>query len=1637
MRKRKKIKDLVFPFLISFLIFILTSCLDRQRRAASLSGNPLFDVEEVTPSRLIPIDVRHKEGFFIVNLKTCITDSFNRDVPLQGVLFTIEYETNFYDSKGSASNRMKIETARSDSKGCIRWHEIYKFRFIKNPVWIGLNRTIKTEANVYSGVPVSVTIAVNPWLLESDKGQPPILDMKYYRDHRMLKNRYKENGLAFLSEKSEDEYPQLWVSRLSFQLKINPQRAFQNVQKVKNDSDKVNLCDKEKDEEERGKCREDQRIRQLLLPYQTPCTEENEEACYKRYLKLTLLIPLELRRYNTDGEIDEEEVNSGTYDVNYQIVFIPYQEETPYRLHDKVCEGSDMGLDRGQLQQMKFLNLSCDIKFSFFNKNGTYKVYVEIKPHDRSVLPFKTFQGTYTLEQEDFDFSGSLRERRIDLKVDNYYKEILSTREEVDLIPEVESIVKFKNRPGNRNLILNESFYPPTLDEENIFKFVRVKNTAECSENENVVRRTVIFSGKICLTDTMSDKDYPQTPFHVFLEKPKIDEKGRFIEEVFASKQGQLYTTDQEGCIWMPITLEHNFYNRQKYFPVDIYFLSEGLNLYGHVKARLSPWQTGFQAHQDATKISEGIFGTNAARPRLIINQFKSVNLFPSYGLDKFLNIHTYHRVYVLFQPFIERHDNLALGLSHRARELLRDGYYMVRLLLLRNPQEREDMNRMSKSEESNKMRGILLNEQLHSKMFDMEDPEYITHTDLVAKAEANFLNVYMPLYITTQQLYYMASRNLVSIEVVPVDPSGFVFKKVTGDEPCELDLQKTKWKPFPDIKHELTNHPYVGAFNMKDWTNWNPLKRSYLNSDEIIEKSEIGKKYKLFDLTNPEKESAKNISFVCTNGLRENLYRYPSEKEINECVREDYLESSFDKKIVEGQIRKKTEEALVQQDILKEFAEQNALKFFDLSPREGDDFIGDIKKAQSKIRLKREYYFKLLQFLSLIPDEDKRHLEKQISSQCFSWWSKLLERITPSSWFNHSSCYNEIIKTYLVQVQNRFNELKSRQIENESDETDQFLEMMGLFDTLEQIKEKDFYSLLANERVSLDKETVQNIIDKRVNNQNADDLDVLSFARSLCYFWFDSYLRKYLEKEQMISAYTDYIRQFDYYKILEAEGPYPDAESVFKDFIEIAGMKSNKGFENCHLKYVKCIFSDHCHLRSINTVKNKYCHIMQKGEGSCKKILNEECDKDPFFSLCNQESTNCNDSLNDFCRSNGDHPICYKFSNRCLVNYRSCVQKELFDPELIVNFESMRTEDPLDMVYPFMVGGRDTFFSNPLSVCLENPYHFFKFENKVVVYDFSNPVYKGGYMKNFTTAVNFSIGTSMSWSAQRSHTVSAGADANVSFGEGFGAGLNLGVNQSMSSNESNSRRRASDARAGEAKFLTVGNIKVKMNVTKFRKCLVVKPRPHAFFGRMTNRSNEEQGLYKRFQQSIWKEETLDKEFKKIFVSRPGLILCNPYKEQEEGLEITEEYYYISQSYEGTQQGLQFLNLQDLKNRPFVIVLRGRREFVKFYRMVVGVIEGDNGDIDQNTGVHSIPGNMFINYPFPIEETIGLSLAIREFDETGFYPGIYDYAEDSDRELDRIEKEGKNFSSSFFEWFRNTVNLFDIPAPSNREIPVQ
>ena len=922
-----RIRDLCTVLLISQFIF---ACVGKGLRNEDLSDAPFVVSEIIKQVSNPPIRLNKLNGLpisFTLNLKACITDRLRADLSILGTEFIIQYKTNFGTEDGKlTTNRERVS---SDQDGCIQWTETYKYRFVRRSVWIGLKRDIIiVEDNAYTGKR-KIPIAVNPWLPPESR-DPRILDIRrFYKNknkHILTDDeKFKPDGLNFLSKESDPL--QLWAPVISLQAEITPSNKTPSSnhkcsEKVITDYMRNTLSEAKikSIEEKNTEC-----FKKLLKPFQTECESSDEEYCYRRYVTLDAIIPLKLRRHNVEGNLIEDDLTGGEYDVELQVVIKPSSENDKYyRLHDKICTKTLQFREVPRTQTKRYLNLTCDIKISHFNNSGTYQLLLAIKPSNGSGLPFNKFESVHDFE---FNFTGQRNDHRIHNSMDpeytqlaegeeidyistlkvqsvyqnntpfnlkaavvkntdgshyeevvsNIYTEVYYLEKEVDTIHQKMEFSKEteENSHENRSSLIDDFFVANADIESMNFKFAYVNNTRDCRKNENPVEREVLFIGEVCLQDTLSQgagQRLRNIPVQIFIEKRDApsDDESLSIEKY--SDNGSQPRLDVKGCAKIIIPIRHKIYDRQKMYLYDIHIISESKNIYGKASGAFAPWQRAFQAFQNVTELDPDNLRLDTAgtdQPTMVIPNFRSVNLFHSFALNRLLNIHLFHRIYFLFQPFITRHDHLSFGLNRKALGGLRDGYYLVRLLLFRNPQEtlnsgirRVDFIEFIDSTDETKPQA----DDNKNPKYDLSTMEYITHTDMVVRTEANLVNLYAPIHISDRQLYYTGSRNLISIEVVPANPEGFVFHEIENGGECELNQAETEWWPYSLHKngskksktedHELENHPFVGPFTISHWNNWNILRPARgFNSDKFIDRFEEGRKNRKFFLYAKDEE--------------------------------------------------------------------------------------------------------------------------------------------------------------------------------------------------------------------------------------------------------------------------------------------------------------------------------------------------------------------------------------------------------------------------------------------------------------------------------------------------------------------------------------------------------------------------------------------------------------------------------------------------------------------------------------------------------------------------------------------------------------------------------------------------------------
>ena len=789
-------------------LLLLSGCFWNQKQPALPSGsfsgsftNKTYVVDRLEGAGYLS----YKEGFphtFTLLFDTCITDSKKSRTPVPiNTKFVVEYETaeKSDDSYKKLTRRIPVD---ANEGGCIRWSEEYPYKYVFKSRWISLNRVIEgSDGSFYHGKE-NVETAVNPWIFETDEGGefPSVIDRRplYYDQHAHILQRYpyEQEGLKFLTE-SAMEYPQLWVENIDLQMRFA--------------KDHLNRKDLSKEE--------------LIKSYTTLCGFdehgnkvdfiEGENLCYNRKLIMNLAIPLQIRTLGVKGKAEDRSIDGGTYNIKAYLVAQQQgaKQNQYYLLHrEKFLEKKNVRIGdstEGTYQSTEFLTVEFPVDILFGNLNATYKLVLEIENNEKL---FKRFEGVYTLDDRI-----QIGSRKSGIENDTWlltqYKSLFKDKDfqtkdkTIHVISSMEMTSLFNGKEETQRKMLKRlekmGFHANQLEvtvNPTEIRFANVKSSTKCNANENVIERTIEYSVTAHFEDFF-DKAPKRVPFRVIIENPSAKNPADRLKEIYKSTDGEEgpYFTRSGADIKIFDELYHKNYNRQIYTERRIHYISEDGQFYGQARVGLNPWQGQFQFGKDLISASGIRTKRNGVPfPRLVINQFRAVNFFPFYLIDRLLNIHISHNYYFLFQVIIQRPDNIEHGRHPSGREFIRDGYHLTRVLIIRNPLEAKTVETVKFLEDYNKEREELVyNESLEPSF--VKGGEYLSHVDTVINVRGNWVNIYVPTHFNHQQFIYLASRNQIAIQVYPADPKGFVYKEeeVGEGKECELDLEKNRLAPL------------------------------------------------------------------------------------------------------------------------------------------------------------------------------------------------------------------------------------------------------------------------------------------------------------------------------------------------------------------------------------------------------------------------------------------------------------------------------------------------------------------------------------------------------------------------------------------------------------------------------------------------------------------------------------------------------------------------------------------------------------------------------------------------------------------------------------------------------------------------
>ena len=360
---------------------------------------------------------------------------------------------------------------------------------------------------------------------------------------------------------------------------------------------------------------------------------------------------------------------------------------------------------------------------------------------------------------------------------------------------------------------------------------------------------------------------------------------------------------------------------------------------------------------------------------------------------------------------------------------------------------------------------------------------------------------------------------------------------------------------------------------------------------------------------------------------------------------------------------------------------------------------------------------------------------------------------------------------------------------------------------------------------------------------------------------------------------------------------------------------------------------------------------------------------------------------MNSHCRQNLNQTLCHHYNDRCRINQENCFS------EMTEWFEELKGTTLFDTEIGDPRRHSPVTIHHPFQTCQANPFEFFRFERKMSVLELDPNSFKylGGTPFSLSASSSHSVSSSIRWDGQISTSFSVGpgigTDARRQQAKSkknkFGS-MNLGVSitadikAGMNSSVSNSGGRDVSIRVVEGAYLSVHQSRIEMGVKKFQKCLVIKPRPNAFFSHFRDDGVREE--YRGLDEFL-REDNMT--MKKIALSRPGLLICNPIEERDSGnLETIEEhYYYMTQD---LPKSIEFMFLYDVANRPYTMIFRGQKEFFKYFSLLMELREGRDSQGNLYSIADEVPVSLFAKYSYPVEEIVGMNYSIKTLNETGF-----------------------------------------------------
>ena len=373
-----------------------------------------------------------------------------------------------------------------------------------------------------------------------------------------------------------------------------------------------------------------------------------------------------------NGELASRALTAGKFKANLQLIHV-YQHGT--QEIRRILSGSEdfkTEFQNGSLSVKSVLTLGA------IPTRGQMLLALQLSPLE-GPDELKPFEGLYLLGEYD------------QIKVTAFLKlhTTASQTPNFKISDYANSTMTQPKFSGPNNDLDAETYQKPKIEVSQLeFRFIRVGE-------ERTTTREVIYSIRACLRNGLDQKNTRSHTFKVTKFKQKESDQALTTE----------VKTDNNSCLNWDERIEFKYFDCQHYIPGFIQIQNEDLGMNEKMSILVNPWESNGGAiardvrYVDPTeKTLKDCTIENRPRTQLLMDSYAYNALSYDYKVDALLGLELHKKFQFRIEPRVLTYSSLSNGRSESAR--LRDGIYLLRLVVVQNRDYSKDLNNYIDSQE-------------------------------------------------------------------------------------------------------------------------------------------------------------------------------------------------------------------------------------------------------------------------------------------------------------------------------------------------------------------------------------------------------------------------------------------------------------------------------------------------------------------------------------------------------------------------------------------------------------------------------------------------------------------------------------------------------------------------------------------------------------------------------------------------------------------------------------------------------------------------------------------------------------------------------------------------------------------------